>query len=170
MLVISQPAEEMNLSVSERVMVLQLLDKPININIIQAYVTADKSDENDDFYKQLGQSLELTKLNKINTLMGDFNVILGEGRVVAIGEGRKGAVAGQYGLGNRNERGERLIQHCENNLIIKNTWYKLPFLRLYSWKSPQDKDQHIERNQINYIMIQVQFQELDNWSYYNISC
>lgn len=95
MLVISQPAEEMNLSVSERVMVLQLLDKPININIIQAYVTADKSDENDDFYKQLGQSLELTKLNKINTLMGDFNVILGEGRVVAIREGRIGAVAGQ---------------------------------------------------------------------------
>ena len=34
-------------------------------------------------------------------------------------------IKGMHGLGRRNERGERLIQFCqENKLIIANTWFQ----------------------------------------------
>ena len=55
-----------------------------------------------------------------------------------------------FGLGNRNDRGERLVQYCEQNqLIITNTWFQQPPQKLYTWKSPGDAT----RNQIDYIMI-----------------
>ena len=59
-----------------------------------------------------------------------------------------------HGLGRGNERGERLIQFCqENKLIIANTWFKPPVRKLYTWKSPGD----ISRNQIDYIMFNKRF-------------
>lgn len=63
-----------------------------------------------------------------------------------------------WGLGERNNKGERLIQYCEqNNLLIANTWFKLPSRQLYTWKSPQENDHHIVRNQINCITISRRF-------------
>ena len=57
-------------------------------------------------------------------------------------------------MGRRNERGERLIQFCqENKLIIANTWFQQPVRKLYTWKSPGD----ISRNQIDYIMLNERF-------------
>lgn len=64
------------------------------------------------------------------------------------------SVMGPYGLGVRNERGDRLIEFCqENNLVVTNTFFKLPKRRLYTWKSPADTDNNIVRNQIDYILI-----------------
>ncbi|XP_030760715.1 craniofacial development protein 2-like [Sitophilus oryzae] len=140
---------------SERVILIQLLGRPININIIQVYApTAEKAeDEIEDFYRQLDQVLRLTKSNEINLVLGDFNA--------KVGKGRLGSVVGNYGLGERNDRGEKLIQYCEeNNLTITNTWYKLPSRRLYTWKSPQDNDYRIIRNQIDYILINNRFKNL----------
>jgi len=63
--------------------------------------------------------------------MGDFNA--------KIGNGESGKHIGKYGLGDRNEREDRLEQFSqEQNLIITNTFFKLPERRLYTWKSPQD--------------------------------
>ena len=74
--------------------------------------------------------------------MGDKNAKIGKGKVED--------VVGEYGLGERNERGDRLIQFCqENNLIVANTFYQHPNRHLYTWKSPGDR----HRNQIDYIMI-----------------
>ncbi|XP_030763694.1 craniofacial development protein 2-like [Sitophilus oryzae] len=140
---------------SERVILIQLLDRPININIIQDYApTAEKAeDEIEDFYRQLDQVLRLTKSNEINLVLGDFNA--------KVGKGRLGSVVGNYGLGERNDRGEKLIQYCEeNNLTITNRWYKLPSRRLYTCKSPQDNDYRIVRNQIDYILINNRFKNL----------
>ena len=59
-------------------------------------------------------------------------------------------IVGMHGLGQRNERGKRLIQFCQKNkLIIANTWFQQPVRKLYTWKSPGD----ISRNQIDYIML-----------------
>lgn len=69
-------------------------------------------------------------------------------------KGRYGRIAGDIGLGVRNERGERMLQFSEEyHLIVCNTFYKLPPKRLYTWIPPADNQNHIVRNQIDYILI-----------------
>ena len=58
-------------------------------------------------------------------------------------------VTGKFGLGAWNEAGQRLIEFCQENLlIIANTLFQQHKRRLYSWTSPDG--QHW--NQINYIL------------------
>jgi len=62
--------------------------------------------------------------------------------------------AGDFGLGIRNERGNRLVRFCqEQELVLSNTFFKLPLRRLYKWKSPEDLAVTLVRNQIDFIMI-----------------
>ena len=82
--------------------------------------------------------------------MGDFNA--------KVGNGQFEECIGPFGLGERNERGERLIDFVmEEQFIVTNTFFKLPPRRLYTWKSPQDTPDHITRNQIDYIMVNKRF-------------
>ena len=79
-------------------------------------------------------------------IMGDLNA--------KVGNVTDFNIIGNYGLGKQNERGQRLIEFCnENNKVIMNTWFQQPLCRLYTWKSPGD----ISRNQIDYIMINKRF-------------
>ena len=58
-------------------------------------------------------------------------------------------VTGKFGLGIRNEAGQRLIEFCqENALVITNTLFQQHKRRLYTWTSPDG--QH--RNRIDYIL------------------
>ena len=62
---------------------------------------------------------------------------------------QKSIVTGKFGLGVRNEAGQRLIDFCqENALVIANTLFQQHKRRLYTWTSPDG--QH--RNQIDYIL------------------
>ena len=134
--------------VSDRVIFLQLQTKTGKLNIIQGYApTADKSDEEvEQFYEQIDQVLRSTKPRDSTIILGDFNS--------KIGKGKSGKHVGEYGLGIRNERGDRLLQFCqENDMIITNTFFKLPNRRLYTWKSPQDNDNNIVRNQIDFLLV-----------------
>jgi hypothetical protein len=71
-----------------------------------------------------------------------------------VGEGRQEDTVGNFGLGNRNEAGDRLIEWAERNqMIIGNTWFKEHKRRLWTWKSPGDNI----RNQIDYILIRKRF-------------
>lgn len=133
---------------SDRVMLLQLKTHFGNMNIIQTYApTADKEDnEVEEFYAELDDIYRNIKTNEITLVMGDFNAKVGRLKV----EGHTGS----FGLGERNDRGDRLIEFCQDkNLIITNTLFKLPNRRLYTWKSPADKPEHTVRNQIDYILI-----------------
>ena len=86
--------------------------------------------------------LKQVKPTDILIIMGDFNAKVGD-------EAHQGTV-GKFGLWERNERGERLLQFCiENNLMITNTFFQNPIRLLYTWKSPGD----IARNQIDYILV-----------------
>ena len=58
-------------------------------------------------------------------------------------------VTGIFGLGIRNEAGQRLIEFCqENALVIANTLFQQHKRKLYTWTSPDGQYQ----NQIDYIL------------------
>lgn len=133
---------------SDRVALLQLKAHPRDINIVQVYAPTTESHENDilRFYSEIKQLLKLTKKNEVNIIMGDLNAKVGEGRVDGI--------IGNWGLGERNERGDLLVEFCqEENFVVTNTCFKLPKRRLYTWRSPGDTKTNIIRNQIDYILI-----------------
>ena len=74
--------------------------------------------------------------------MGDLNAKVGNGRV--------GNTVGPFGLGTKNDRGERFVEFCqENDLVIGNTWFKQHPRRLWRWEMPGDR----AKNQIYYICI-----------------
>ena len=57
---------------------------------------------------------------------------------------------GKFGLGRRNENGERLASFCKvNELILTNTCFKHHEKNRYTWLSPDGNT----RNQIDYIAI-----------------
>ena len=58
-------------------------------------------------------------------------------------------VTGKFGLGEKNEAGQRLAEFCqENALVIANTLFQQHKRRLYTWASPDGQHQ----NQIDYIL------------------
>ena len=58
-------------------------------------------------------------------------------------------ITGKFGLGVRNEAGQRLIEFCqEKALVIANTLFQQHKRRLYTWTSPDGW----HRNQIDYIL------------------
>ncbi|XP_055378335.1 craniofacial development protein 2-like [Condylostylus longicornis] len=137
---------------SDRALLLKINAKPISINIIQVYApTADSSNSDiESFYSEISELLKLTKRHEMNIIMGDFNAKIGTGKVENI--------VRPFALGTRNDRGERLIQFCqEEDYKITNTWFSLPPRRLYTWKSPQDTTGNIVRNQIDFILINKRF-------------
>lgn len=78
--------------------------------------------------------------------MGDLNA--------RVGNVKYKDIIGQYGLDERNERGGRFIQFCEQyELMVANTWFKLPKRKLYTWKKPGDTG----RRQIDYIAVRKRF-------------
>ena len=138
--------------ISDRILLLQLKASRQNVNIIQVYApTADKSEDIiEEWYDQLRQIVKQLKKHEVNLIIGDFNAKVGQGRVLDI--------VGEHGLGSRNERGDRLIEFCqEENLMVANTFFKLPPRRLYTWKSPADSPTHMVRNQIDFVIINKRF-------------
>lgn len=134
--------------VSDRVALLQINTKPVQMNLIQVYAPQSEYDDQtvETFYQSVQHALSQIKKGEIIMVLGDFNA--------KIGEGRDGDVVGKFGLGTRNDRGDRLVQFCqENELMVSNTFFKLPKRRLYTWKSPTDKAEKTVRNQIDFITI-----------------
>ena len=67
----------------------------------------------------------------------------------SVGSQETPEVTGKFGLGIRNEAGQRLIEfRQENALVITNTLFQQHKRRCYTWTSPDGQD----RNQIDYIL------------------
>ena len=65
-----------------------------------------------------------------------------------VGSQETPGVTGKFGLGVKNEAGQRLREFCqENALVIANTLFQQHKRRLYTWTSPDGQHQ----NQIDYI-------------------
>jgi exonuclease III len=132
--------------ISSRILTIRLNAHPINISIIQVYApTSDSTDEElESFYSWVQEAHDKVPSQDMLLILGDFNAKVGK-------MGIKSAHVGTCGLGNQNERGEKLVDFCaSNDLVIGNTWFQHHPRRLYTWISPGGRD----RNQIDYVLIQ----------------
>ena len=117
--------------------------KPFNIMLIQAYAPTSNAEEAEVewFYEDIQHLLELTPSKNLLFIIGDCNA--------KVGSQETPGVTSKFGLGMRNEAGQRLIEFCqENALVIANTLFQQHKRRLYTWISPDGWHQ----NQIDYIL------------------
>ena len=108
--------------------------KPFNITVIQAYAPTSNAEkaEVERFYEDLKGLLELTPKKDVLFIIGVWNA--------NVGSQETPGVTGKFGLGARNEAGQRLIEFCqENALVIANTLFQQHKRRLYTWTSPGGK-------------------------------
>ena len=127
---------------------MKISGSPINININQVCaLTEDRDDgEVEEFYIALEQARAQCKPHDINIVMEDLNF--------KIDRGREKDLVREYGLSERNEMGDRLMEWCRpRRQIIPNTWFQMHNIYLLTWKSPGDRC----RNQIDYISLNRRF-------------
>ena len=93
--------------------------KPFNITVIQAYVPTSNAEDTEveQFYEDLQDLLELTPQKDVLFIIGDWNA--------RVGSQETPGVTGKFGLGVRNEAGQRLTEFCqENAVVIANTLFQ----------------------------------------------
>lgn len=107
-----------------------------DLDIIQVYFPTSSStkEELDDMYERLKELMRLTN-NKPASVGSQTS--------------EQGCI-GTFGLGSINQRGEKLIEFCEQfQFIITNTMFSVLKRRRYTWKAPGDTARH----QIDYILV-----------------
>ena len=116
---------------NDRMISVRFQDKPFYITVIQVYAPTSNTEEaeGERFYEDLQDLLELTPKKYILFIIGDWNA--------KVGSQETPGVTGKFGVGIRNEAGQRLIEFCqENALVIANTLFQQHKRRLYTWTSP----------------------------------
>ena len=77
------------------------------------------------FYEYLHDLLELTPKKDVLFIIGDWNV--------KVGSQDTPGITGKFGLGVQNEAGQRLIEFCQENTLIRtNTLFQQHQRRLYA--------------------------------------
>jgi len=81
--------------------------KPFNITVIQVYAPTSNAEraEVEWFYEDQQDLLELTPKKDVLFIIGDWNA--------KVGSRQTPGVTGKFGLGIRNEAGQRLIEFCQ---------------------------------------------------------
>ena len=134
--------------VSDRVVYMKIKGSPIDINIIQVYAptTNHADDVVESFYQKVEEARSQAKPHEMKIIMGDLNA--------KVGRGREGDIVGNFGLGERNERGDGWVEWCGRwQQVILNTWFRQHPRHLWTWRSPGDR----YRNQIDYVTINKRF-------------
>ncbi|XP_063601937.1 craniofacial development protein 2-like [Penaeus indicus] len=135
-------------ALSDRVMLVKLKGKQVDISIIQVYAptTASSEEEIDKFYDTLEKAKQQCKSTDVTMILGDLNA--------KVGIETDGETVGKFGLDTQNDRGERWLQWCKaNEYVLTNTWYEQHPRRLWTWRSPGDN----VKNQITYIAIKKRY-------------
>jgi len=100
--------------------------KPFNITVIQVYAPTSNAEEAEveQFYEDLQDLLELTCKTDVLFIIGDRNVKVGSHKISGL--------PGNFGIGVQNEAGQRLMEFCQENALLKaNTLYKQDKRRLH---------------------------------------
>ena len=104
--------------------------KPFNITVIQVYASTTKAKvaEAEWFSEDLQDLLELTPKKDVLFIIGDWKA--------KVESQETPGVIGKFGLGIRNEAGQRLIEFGqENTLVIANTLFQQNKRQHYTWTS-----------------------------------
>ena len=90
---------------------LCLQGKPFNITIIQVYAPICNAEEAEveQFLEDLQDLLELTPKKDVLFIIGDWNA--------KVGSQETPGLTGKFGLGMRNEAGQRLIEFYQENAL-----------------------------------------------------
>ncbi|XP_072048553.1 craniofacial development protein 2-like [Amphiura filiformis] len=134
--------------ISQRIISARLRTQVGAATIIQVYApnTSNTEEEMDEFYEDLQRTINEAPSQDMLIVMGDFNSKVGKDWEPWNG------ILGKYGCGERNQRGEKLLNFCAtNNLCISNTKFnQSKFSREWTWESPDGTT----RNKIDFILIQ----------------
>ena len=108
-------------------------NKPFSITVIHVYAPTSNTEEteNERFYEDLQDLVELTPKNDVLFTIGDWNAKVGSQET-----------PGKFGLGVQNEAGQRLMEFCqENALVIANTLFqqqeKTLHMDITRWSTPK---------------------------------
>ena len=104
--------------------------KPFNIIVIQAYAPTNNAEEVEVewFYEDLQDHLALTPQKYVFFTIGDWNA--------KVGSKETPGVTGKFDLGVQNKAEQRLIEFCQEIvLVIANTLFQQYKRRLYTWTS-----------------------------------
>ena len=111
-------------------LILRITDR-YQLKIVQVYAptTSHSDEETDNFYNTIDKILE--KQTHYTIVMGDFNAKVG-------GQTNTSERAtGCFGLGQRNERGDTLVEWATSkNFKIMNTQFQKKAGRRWTWRSP----------------------------------
>ena len=111
---------------NDRMISVHFQGKPFNIMVILAYGPTSNSEEAEVewFCEDLQDLLELTPKKDVLFIIGDWKA--------KVGSQVTPGVTGKFGLGIRNEAGQRLIEfRQENTLVIANTLFQQQRRRLH---------------------------------------
>ena len=92
--------------------------KPFNITVIHVYAMTSNAEEAEveQFYEDLQDLLELTPQKGVLFIIGDWNT--------RVGSQETPGVTGKFDLGVRSEAEQRLIEFCQETLVITNTLFQ----------------------------------------------
>ena len=112
---------------NDRMISVSFQGKLFNITVIQVYAPTSNAEEAEveRCYEDLQDLLELTPKKNVLFIIGDWNA--------KVGSQETSGVTGKFGLGMRNEAGQKLIEFCQENA---NTLFQQHRRRLYTWTSP----------------------------------
>ena len=84
--------------------------KPFNITVIQGYAPTSNTEEAEVewFYEDLQDHKDLTLKKDVCFIIGDW--------YAKVGSQETPGVTGKFGLGIRNEAGQRLIESCQKKM------------------------------------------------------
>ena len=125
---------------NDRMISVHFQGKAFSITVIQVYAPTSNAEEAEveRFYEDLQDLSELTLKKDVLFIIGDWNA--------KVGSQETPGVIGKFGLGIRNEAGQRLIEFCqENTMVIANTLFQQ---HKRTWTSPDGQQQ----NRIDYII------------------
>ena len=108
--------------------------KPFNVTVIQLFAPTSNTEkaEVEQFYEDLQDLLERRAKNDDLFIMGDWNV--------EVGSQKAPGVTGKFGLGVQNKAGQRLIEFCQENALVRaNTLFQQHKRRLNTCTSPVGK-------------------------------
>jgi len=142
----AQSAYKEHKAVNSRIISVTFQGHHRDSKIIQIYAP-DSSPEDEDveeLYENLEEKIRCAKRGDVVMVIGDFNS--------KVGRDNSGFedIMGRFGVGDRSERGERMLEFCQRNqLSVTNTYFYHREQHRYTWTHPNG----IHKNCIDYILI-----------------